>query len=54
MVFLPNFSDFSSWIQIFWKKTKINLVSKHFRNYLTEQVGYCLFIAVSNILLAPT
>ena len=39
MVFLPNFSDFSSWIQIFWKKTRINLVSKYFRIYLTEQVG---------------
>jgi hypothetical protein len=42
MVFLPNFSDFSSWIQIFWKKTKINLVYGFFRLYLAEQVGYCV------------
>ena len=47
MVFSPNFSDFSSLIQISWKKTKINLVSKYFRIYLTEQVGYCVFISFS-------
>ena len=40
MVYLPNFSDFSFWIQIFWKKTKIDLVSKYFQIYLSEQVDY--------------
>ena len=39
MVFFPTFSEFFPWIQIFWKKTKINLVSKYFRIYLSEQLG---------------
>ena len=49
MVFSPNFSDFSSWIQIFWKKTKINLVSKYFRIYLTEQVGFAPILNICSV-----
>ena len=37
MVFSPTFYD----ISLFWKKTKINLVSKYFQIYLSEQVGLC-------------
>ena len=41
MVFFPTFSGFFPWIQIFWKKTKINLVSEYFPIYLSEQLGLC-------------
>ena len=40
MEFSPTFLDFSSWIYLFWKQTKIDLDSKYFRFYLTEQVAY--------------
>ena len=47
MEFSPTFLDFSSWIYLFWKQTKINLVSKYFRFYLTEQVAYRYKISTS-------
>ena len=48
MEFSPTFLDFSSWIYLFWKQTKINLVSKYFRFYLTEQVAYTIFEVAPN------
>ena len=49
MEFSPTFLDFSSWIYLFWKQTKINLVSKYFRFYLTEQVAFWHKIMLQNM-----
>ena len=49
MEFSPTFLDFSSWIYLFWKQTKINLVSKYFRFYLTEQVALYVYLCAQAI-----
>ena len=49
MEFSPTCLDFSSWIYLFWKQTKINLVSKYFQFYLTEQVAYYVVSVKSTV-----
>ena len=49
MEFSPTFLDFSSWIYLFWKQTKINLVSEYFRKLLSPEI----FFGVDSIKVFP-